>query len=108
MSVLWQQRTHGVQKRKASADRTTVLFFLAVIVVATVLAAAYLSLLASNVHLARQVWAMEQDLVTWERENHALMVEIARLSAIPVLQQRSVELGYLPAESVDFIRPVEP
>jgi hypothetical protein len=108
MSVLWQQRTHGVQRRKATADRTVALFFLSVIVVVTLLSAAYLSLLASNVSLSRRVWEMESDFVTWERTNNALMVEIARAGAIPVLQERSIAMKYVPVESVDFMQITEP
>lgn len=108
MSVLWQQRTHGVQRRKATADRTVALFFLSVIVVVTLFSAAYLSLLASNVSLSRRVWEMESDFVTWERTNNALMVEIARAGAIPVLQERSIAMKYVPVESVDFMQITEP
>jgi len=32
-----------------------------------------------------------------------LEIEIARLSSIPVLQERSVALGFAPAESIEFI-----
>ena len=107
MSVLWQRRTHGVQRRQAQLDRTLARIFLAVVLVVTVLAAAYLSLAASNVRLSRHVWAMEQALGEAERTNQALAVGIARWSSIPVLQERSVALGYAPAQNVEYLR-VEP
>ena len=104
MSVLWQRRTHGVQRHKTQLDRTLARIFLAVVLVVTALAAAYLNLVASNVRLSRHVWTMEQDLGEVERVNQELTVEIARWSSIPVLQERSVALGYAPAENVEYLK----
>ncbi len=103
MTVLWQQRTHGVQRRKEHRNRMVAFLFLGCVLVASILAAAYLSLAAANVRLAREVWEMEQALVEQQRVNHALMVEIGRVSSIPALQQRAVELGYGPAVEIDFL-----
>ncbi len=104
MSVLWQQQTHGVPKREEQANRKVARLFLLTVLVIALLAAAYLGLVAWNVRLARQVWTMENQLMTLERQNQALITEIARLSSIPVLQDRSVKRGYQPAKTVDFIR----
>lgn len=103
MSVTWQQKTHGVMRRRQNADRTLALVFLSVVVVVAFLAAAYLWVAASNVRLARDVWSMEQAVVASQRESELLRTEVARLSSIPILQERSVQLGYQPAEGVDYI-----
>jgi len=103
MSVLWQQKTHGVMRRQGQANRMVAWVLFAAVLILTLLAAAYLGLVASNVHNARRVWAMEQELLSVQRENQALGVEVARLSAIPMLQERSVALGYQPAKAVDYI-----
>ncbi|MBN2003232.1 MAG: hypothetical protein JXA21_07725 [Anaerolineae bacterium] len=103
MSVVWQQRTHGIQRRKQQVGYMLTRVFFVVLVVVTTLAAAYLTLVASNVRIARQIWAMEQQVVAIQRENQALQVEITHFSSIPVLQKRSVSLGYQPAKSVDYI-----
>ncbi len=108
MSVLWQQMTHGIPKRQERAGRTMAILLLTGIITLGILGAAYLGLVAANVRISRQVWAMEQDLMEIERHNQALMVECARLSSIPVLQKRSVEMGYQPAPSVDFLFVEEP
>jgi hypothetical protein len=108
MSVLWHKQSHGVPIRKAKSDRALALLFLGVVVIITALAAAYLGLVADNVRLSRQVWAMEQALIAIERENQALAVECARLSSIPVLQELSVELGYQPANSIEYLYLMEP
>lgn len=108
MSVLWQKRTHGVQRRKDTQNQTLAWAALAVIVVVTLLAAAYLSLAAANVRLGARVWQMEEDLITQQRTNQKLMVEISHWSSISVLQRRAVELGYIPAESVYFLETEAP
>jgi hypothetical protein len=103
MSVIWHKQTHGTPVRKVKSDRTLVLLFLLVIVVVTALSAAYLGLVADNVRLSRQVWGMEQTLMAMERECQKLNVDIAQFCSIPVMQQRSVELGFQPAPSVEYI-----
>lgn len=108
MSVLWQQQTHGVPKRREQRDRALALLFLSVVGVIVLLAASYLSLLASNVHLSSRAWTMEQEWLQQQRANQALTVEVARQSSIPVLQQRSIALGYQPAEQVDYLWPATP
>ncbi len=103
MSVIWQQQTHGVPRRQQQADHFLARVFIIVVLSITTLAAAYLALIASNVHTTRQVWAMKQQMMQIQRDNQALRVEIAQRSSIPVLQERSVSLGYQAAESVDYI-----
>lgn len=108
MSVLWQQKTHGVLRRKEKMQSLLARLLLGVVVITTVLAGIYLTLVASNVHTARRLWAMEHEIANAMRDNQALMTEIARLSSIPVLQERSVALGYRPAESIDYLYLGEP
>ena len=103
MSVLWQQKTHGVLRRKEKMQRLLARLLLGVVVITTILAGIYLTLVASNVHTARRLWAMEYEIANVMRDNQALTTEIARLSSIPVLQERSVALGYQPAESIDYL-----
>ncbi len=103
MSVTWHQKTHGVLRRREHANRTVALLFFSVVAIISLLAAAYLGLVAANVRLSRQVWAMEEELVALQRDGEVLHTEIARESSIPVLQERSVQLGYQPADSVDYV-----
>ncbi len=108
MSVIWQEKTHGVLKRKTRADRTLALVFVGVVVAVTLLGAIYLSVVAANVRLSREIWQMEEEMMALERENQALMVEVARLSSIPVLQERSQTLGFRAAEEVIYFSLGEP
>lgn len=108
MSVLWQQTTHGVLKRQEKMQRLLARVLLSVVLITTALAGLYLTVVASNVHTARRLWAMENQIANVQRDNQALMTEIARLSSIPVLQERSVALGYQPAKSIDYLYLGEP
>lgn len=108
MSVIWQQRTHGIQRRREAFNSALARMFLGVVVAATLLGALYLNVIGANVRLSGYVWELEENLGLQQRQNQALMVEIARLSSIPVLQQRSIALGFAPAENVHFLVIPEP
>jgi hypothetical protein len=108
MSVLWQQRTHGVQKRKERENRSIALLFLIAVTVALVLGAAYVTLAGANAKLGARVWTMEQDLIAQQRENQVLMIKIAQLSSIPMLQQRAIALGYVEADVIEYMELMEP
>lgn len=108
MSVLWRQRTHGVQRRREAFDRALARVVLGVVVVVTLLGSLYLALVATNTRLSKEIWQIEQDLVQYQRQNEALWVEIARLSSMPVLIQRSIALGYAPAANVHYLIMPEP
>jgi len=108
MSVVWQQKTHGVLKRQEKMQRLLARLLLGVVIITTVLAGIYLTVVASNVHTARRLWEMENQMAAVMRDNQGLMAEIARLSSIPVLQERSVALGYQPAKSIDYLYLGEP
>ncbi len=103
MSVVWQQRTHGIQRRKQQVSYMLTRVFFVVLIVVTTLAAAYLTLVAANVRTSRDIWAIEQEVVEVQRQSQALQVEITHFSSIPVLQERSVKLGFQPAKSVDYM-----
>lgn len=108
MSVVWQQSTHGVPRRREQVDRVTAVAFLVGITIVSLLAFAYLALAASSARLSAEIWSTHMELGEIQRETSRLETEIARLSSIPVLQVRSVELGYVPAGAIEFIQVGEP
>jgi hypothetical protein len=105
MSVIWQQTTHGVPRRRGKANRLLARLFIYAAIIVGVLAGGYLALIAANVQLSREVWQMYEELADVRRESEFIRTDIAKASSIPVLQKRSVELGYRPvdADSVDYI-----
>lgn len=108
MSVIWQQRTHGVQRHGEAFNHALARLFLGVVIVVTLLGTLYLTVVAANVRFSGRVWELEEELGAQQRQNQALMVEVARLSSIPVLQQRSIALGFAPAANVHFLILPEP
>jgi len=103
MSVQWQKSTHGVQRRRQKVNRVTVITFAAITVMAAALGLLYLGLVASSAHLTGEIWILHNELADIQRESSRLETEIARLSSIPVLQARSVALGYQPAQVIEYL-----
>lgn len=103
MSVIWQQKTHGVQKRQAHKERTLALVLFVALLTFTLLTGAYLKLVADNVRLAGEVWRMQESLAQMQRVNQALEVSITTYTRLEHLQERARLLGYRPAEQVDYM-----
>lgn len=103
MSVMWHRQTHGVPRRKESIDRLAARSFLVVVLIVTALVGGYLTLVASTVHLSREIWHTHDQLAEIRRHNSYLQTQIALKSSIPELQRRSVALSYQPATSIDYI-----
>lgn len=107
MSVAWQQSTHGVPRRQEKVNRTLMATFAIITVLIAGLGLLYLALVASSAHLSSDIWHMHSEMAETQRESSRLETEIARLSSIPVLQARSVALGYKAAESIEYVDFVE-
>jgi hypothetical protein len=108
MSVIWQQTTHGVPRRRGKANRVLARLFIYVAIIVIILAGCYLALIAANVRLSREVWQLYEVLADVRRESEFIRTDIAKASSIPVLQKRSVDLGYQPANAVDYINVGSP
>jgi len=103
MGAVWQKEMHGVRRRTEPLDRAAMARLLLLIAIVVVLAFVYMGLLWSTTRLGGELWALNERLIEIQRQNSLIEAEIARLSSIPVLQVRSVELGYMPAEQVEYL-----
>jgi cell division protein FtsB len=103
MSVIWQQRTHGMPKRHEQADRIFARTLYILVGVVSVLGAIYLALIASNISLSKQIWTLHTQLGEIRRQNSELQLEAARLGSIEALKVRSIELGYEPATTFEYM-----
>lgn len=81
----------------------TMVTFAVVVVMVAALGLLYLALVASSAQLSGEIWFVHSQMAETHRECSRLEAEIARLSSIPVLQVRSVALGYQPAEAIEYV-----
>jgi hypothetical protein len=84
------------------------LVFVLVTVAAALLVGAYLALSAANARLSGEIWQLHNQMAETYRQSSWLETEIARLSSIPVLQARSVALGYQPSDAIEYVKPEAP
>lgn len=103
MSVVWQKGTHGVPIRHEKINPIMVRFFAIAGAVVGVFLGLYLALSASTIRLSAEVWTMHNELSAIQRENSRLETEVARNCSIPILQQRSEVMGYLPVEALEYL-----
>jgi uncharacterized protein HemX len=84
-------------------SRRTALYLLALVIALTVTAALYLMLVSRTAARGRHIQQLQAELFRLQRENEQLEVEIAREGAIANIWSRAVELGFVPAEQVEYL-----
>jgi cell division protein FtsL len=106
MSDFMQWVTHGIKRGRFEVSPRLALRLFALVVVLTVMAALYLMLVSRTAARGRHIQQLEAELFRLRRENEQLEVEIASEGSISHLWERAVELGFAPAEDVEFLWPV--
>ncbi len=95
--------THGIQQRRVELSQRMAVTLFTAAVALTLVAVLYLMLVSSTAARGRHIQQLQGELARIQRENEQLEVEIARASAVSRLWQRAVELGFVPAEQIEFI-----
>ena len=103
MSDFMQWVTHGIKRGRFEMSPRTALYVFALIVVLTLVAALYLMLVSRTAARGRHIEQLQMELFRLQRENEQLEVEIAREGSISRLRERAIELGFVPAERVEFL-----
>jgi cell division protein FtsL len=80
-----------------------VIYSVTFVLVLTVAAALYLTLVSRTAARGRRIQQLEVELFRLQREIEQLEVEIARESSVPRLWERANELGFIPPEQVEFV-----
>ena len=102
MSDFMQWVTHGIKRGRFEMGPRVVLCSFTLIVALTLVAALYLTLVSRTAARGRHIEQLRTELFQLRRENEQLEVEIARESSIAGLKERADELGFGPAEQLEF------
>jgi cell division protein FtsL len=105
MSNFMQWVTHGIKRGRFEMNRRTILYVSVVVALLVVLATLYLVLVSQTAARGRHIEQLREELAWLKKENEQLEVEIAKASSIVRLRSRAIELGFVPAEQVEFLSP---
>ena len=105
MSDFMHWVTHGIKRGHFEVSRRMVVAVCALIAVLTLVAALYLMLVSQTAARGRHIEQLQAELAHLQRENAQLEVQIAGEGSVSRLIQRAYDLGFVPAEQVDYLRP---
>ena len=105
MSDFMDWVTHGIKRGKFEMGPRTALYLCALVATLTLVAALYLVLVSHTAARGRHIEQLQAELFRLQRENEQLELEIAMESSVARLWERAIELGFAPAEQVDFLFP---
>ena len=103
MSDFMQRVTHGIKRGRFEISRRTILYVSVFVVGATLVATLYLMLVSWTAASGRHIEQLRTELLWLRRENEQLEVKIAQEGSVSILWERAVELGFGPAEKVEFL-----
>jgi cell division protein FtsB len=103
MSDFTQWVTHGIKRGRFEMSSRTALYLCTFIVILTLVAALYLTLVSRTAARGRHIEQLQTELFRLQRENAQLELENAKMGSIPQLWERAAELGFAPAKRVDFL-----
>jgi cell division protein FtsL len=84
----------------------TALYLFVLVVVLTLVAGLYLSLVSRTAARGRHIQQLQAELFRLRRENEQLEVDLASKGSVSRLWERAIDLGFTPQEQVEFLRPV--
>lgn len=97
--------THGVRRSRLEMNPRLVVVLAAAGTLVTLVGILYLLLVSYTAAQGRHIEDLQVEFFRLRRENAQLEVEIAEASAIARLQQRAAELGFVPAEQIEYLAP---
>ena len=103
MADFMQWVTHGIKRGRFDMDRRTTVYVIIFVILLTLSAALYLTLVSRTAARGRRIQQMEVQLSHLQREIEQLEVDIAKKSSVPYLWERAKDLDFAPAEQVEYI-----
>ena len=106
MSDFMRWVTHGIKRGRFEMGPRTALYLFVFVVVLTLVAGLYLTLVSRTAARGRHIQQLQAELFRLRRENEQLEVDLASGGSVSRLWERAIELGFTPQEPVEFLRPV--
>jgi cell division protein FtsL len=103
MSDFMEWVTHGIRRGRFEMDPRTALYLFALVAGLTLVMALYLVLVSRTAACGRHIEQLQDELFRLQRENEQLEVDVARAGSISRLWERAIELGFVPAEWVEYL-----
>jgi len=107
MSDFMQWVTHGIKRGQFELSRRTARYLFALVVALTLTATLYLVLVSRTAARGRHIQDLQAELFRLQRENQQLEVEIAAQASFHRIKERALELGFEPAEQVEFLSLID-
>ncbi len=95
--------THGIKRGRFEVNRRMAVYLFVFVIVLTLAAALYLMLVSRTAAQGRRIQQLQVELFRLQRENEQLEVKIASEGSVPRLWERAIEMGFVPADQVEFI-----
>ncbi|MFL7793043.1 MAG: hypothetical protein AB8I69_12940 [Anaerolineae bacterium] len=103
MSNFMQWVTHGIKRGRFEMSRRTLVYFVVVVALLVLVATAYLMLVSRTAAQGRHIEQLRADLAWLKKDNEQLEVEIAKVDSVERLWGRAIELGFIPADQVEYL-----
>jgi cell division protein FtsL len=103
MSNFMQWVTHGIKRGRFEMSRRTLVYFAVVVALLVLVATLYLMLVSRTAAQGRHIEQLRADLAWLKKENEQLEVEIAKVDSVARLWSRAIELGFVPADQVEYL-----
>ncbi len=95
--------THGIKRGRFEMSARGVFYLSTLVAVVALVAVLYLTLVSQTAACGRHIEQLRTELLQLERENEQLETQVAAAGSISRLWGRAIELGFVPAEQIEYI-----
>lgn len=107
MSDFLEWVAHGVKRGRFEMESRAAVGLSVVAGVVTLVTALYLILISRTAARGRYIEGLQAEIFRLQRENQQLTVEIAEQGTVSLLEERARDLGFVPAEEIQFVSDLD-
>ncbi len=107
MSDFLEWVAHGVKRGRFEMESRAAVGLSVVAGVVTLVTALYLILISRTAARGRYIEGLQAEIFRLQRENQQLTVEIAEQGTVSRLEERAQDLGFVPAEEIQFVSDLD-